>query len=494
MSPQLPPQNLEAEQALLGGLLRDPTRLSRVRAIGLTAEDFFRDDHATAFRGICELVEGGAPVDAISFAEWLRKNKFARRKKDVDAFVFELLECVPHGLDAPYHAGIVWGKSVARKLILAHEAGLKDAYSGNFDPEALVSRTFGRIDALRSVTDWDPEDGGEGVEVATLADVERIVGGERWVWPQWIVSGHMTVLAAEPGTGKTRLTLDLCRRVYRGELWPDGAEPTIEPGACSLWVASDRNHAELVPAAKAFGLPPEAVRFNASPELPCGGLRLDDPAEVRMLRRRVRSVRPWAVIIDTINKATRRILYRPEEADAFFAPILDLARDENVAVLALTHLSKGGEPLDRRIEGTCRVLWTLSRPDPDSDARRLAVPKSFALIPPPLGVEMGSEGSTYTDNPPSAPEGGNVGGRPNGTDNKLTAARAWILEQLAFGRVRCYQFFEDGQAAGHTRRTLLRALDALGITAQGPKSAQYYALRSGDGASEDSPEPAGAMF
>src|SRR5690606_33150655 len=62
---------------------------------------------------------------------------------------------------------------------------------------------------------------------ATVADVRRMLSETRWTWPGWIPSGRIIGIGGFEGTGKTRFALDLARRIWNGEPWPDGQDATL---------------------------------------------------------------------------------------------------------------------------------------------------------------------------------------------------------------------------------------------------------------------------
>src|SRR5262249_59305982 len=68
---RVPPQSLEAEQSVLGGILLDNTALDRLAEI-LHADDFYREAHRKIFRGMQRLSERNEPVDLITLSEGLR--------------------------------------------------------------------------------------------------------------------------------------------------------------------------------------------------------------------------------------------------------------------------------------------------------------------------------------------------------------------------------------------------------------------------------------
>ena len=70
---RVPPQSVEAEQAVLGGLMLAPESLDRVGDF-LTEHDFYRRDHRLIYRGIRELSEKNKPFDAVTLGEWFEAN------------------------------------------------------------------------------------------------------------------------------------------------------------------------------------------------------------------------------------------------------------------------------------------------------------------------------------------------------------------------------------------------------------------------------------
>jgi hypothetical protein len=303
----------------------------------------------------------------------------------------------------------------------------------------------------------------EAPDYATLDDLSRLVSTQCWLWPGWIASGVVNALAAEPGIGKTRFALDLARRLWHAEPWPDGHPPTAPCHTRTLWVPGDRNFAELVQVARDFNLPGQALALGAPPEDPVGGLDLDDPESLEALAGHIRSAGPALVVIDTIGMVTARNLCRTDEARAFYAPLIEMAARTDVAILGLTHLSIHKEALGRRVVEKARVLLKLTHPDPDGQPmrRRLWVDKMAGIFPPPLGVTMGSSGNTYDLEPPVEP--GSVEARLVKPSTKLRACTAWLAERLDSGPMRLAELRRSARAAGFPPGTLYAAKAALGV-------------------------------
>jgi hypothetical protein len=479
---RLPPQDAEAELALLGGLVNGAPRwMPYVRSV-VEPGDFYRDSHQILYREICRLYDETGDCDPVLLAIRLREaGQWDRIGAD------RILAAASERASAAFvdrYAATVRARAKEREAIAAAHEILRRGYEGRMDAPRLLADLAGRLSARDRPAAAQAAIPLE--DVASLEDVRRDVGEEDWLWNGWLVAGHMTVLASQPGYGKTRLAMDLCRRMWGALEWPDGTLASRPRETRSLWVASDRHHGQLCQVAREMGLPPDAVRLNATRRDPCGGLKLDDPGDVELLARRVEAVRPGLLVLDTVNKATRRLLYRTEEAEEFFGPILDIARSRRVAVLALTHLSKSGDPLDRRIEGYCRVLWRLDRPDPGQPARRkLSVDKSIDLYPAPLGITMGTEGNTYDLAPPCPPDVQRAAAAPAAAPvgrpaTALAAASAWLRRHLADGPALCRTTIDAAEQAGHSRKTLFRAADAIGAFREGAPPNQYFRLPGPD--------------
>ncbi|MGA2701530.1 MAG: AAA family ATPase [Isosphaeraceae bacterium] len=298
---------------------------------------------------------------------------------------------------------------------------------------------------------------------ATLADVARIVSAQPWLWKGWLALGVLNAVAADPGVGKTRFALDLARRIYHGESWPDGQQATLPRGTRTLWVQGDRNFAEMLQASSDFDLPYEAVVLGSSPDEPFGSLDLDDPDTLAAIGDRIQAAAVPLAIIDTVGMTTSRNLSRPDEAREFFAPILELCQKTGVAVLGLTHLSANKEALGRRIVEKARVVIKMTQPDPEGqpDRRRLWVDKTAIVKPPALGITMGTAGNEYDFDPPKEPDP--MPKRRGPAPEKLEECKTWLAAQLTPNPTRVRDVRKTAEQAGFAPGTLYAARDALGV-------------------------------
>jgi len=112
---RVPPQSVEAEQAVLGGLMLAPEAYDTV-ADGLNERDFYRRDHQLIFRAIRELAEKSRPFDAVTLGEWFESNGHAELVAG-GSYLIELASTTPSAANIKAYAEIVRDKSVLRQLI-----------------------------------------------------------------------------------------------------------------------------------------------------------------------------------------------------------------------------------------------------------------------------------------------------------------------------------------------------------------------------------------
>ena len=130
---RVPPHSIEAEQAVLGGLMLSGQAWDRI-ADKLSEEDFYRKEHRLIFRAIGELSGKNMPCDAVTLGEWFESNGIAELVGGT-GYVVELANATPSAANIEAYAQIVREKSVMRQLI---DAGTEIASNG-FQPEGRSS-------------------------------------------------------------------------------------------------------------------------------------------------------------------------------------------------------------------------------------------------------------------------------------------------------------------------------------------------------------------
>ena len=112
---KVPPHSIEAEQAVLGGLLLSSRAWDMVADV-ITETDFYREDHRLMFRAIHELSDGGKPCDAVTVTEWFESHGKVEQV-DGGAYISQLASNTPSAANVKAYAQIVREKSILRQLI-----------------------------------------------------------------------------------------------------------------------------------------------------------------------------------------------------------------------------------------------------------------------------------------------------------------------------------------------------------------------------------------
>lgn len=214
------PASLEAEQSTLGGVLIKPEALADVSAI-LRTDDFFFPGHREIFDSMATVTAAGAPLDIIAVADDLRKRGMLSRLDDGEVYLLKLMTETPTAENVMYYATLVHEKAQLRRLIAACTEIAARAYGdfGEFEPfmqeaEAQVAavvdggerdddpvRLGDVIDDVLDVVEKQSKDPDAFyVRTGVTAYNEKIGGNRR---------GHLIVVAALPGDGKTSWMFDV---------------------------------------------------------------------------------------------------------------------------------------------------------------------------------------------------------------------------------------------------------------------------------------------
>ena len=115
MDSRIPPQNIEAEQSVLGAMMLDKEAIAKASEI-LTSEDFYREAHRVIFNAMLELYNKNEAVDMVTITDILRRDN---KLEDIGgiAYITALANVVPTAANVKYHADIVAEKSVLRQLV-----------------------------------------------------------------------------------------------------------------------------------------------------------------------------------------------------------------------------------------------------------------------------------------------------------------------------------------------------------------------------------------
>ncbi|MBC6942037.1 MAG: replicative DNA helicase [Xanthomonadales bacterium] len=142
---RVPPHSIEAEQAVLGGLMLSPEAWDRV-ADRIGVDDFYRKEHRVIYRAIEDLANKSMPCDAVTLGDWFVANNLADQVGGA-SYVIELANSTPSAANITAYADIVREKSVLRQLIdvgteIAGDAFVPDGRSSKELLEVAEQKVF----------------------------------------------------------------------------------------------------------------------------------------------------------------------------------------------------------------------------------------------------------------------------------------------------------------------------------------------------------------
>lgn len=392
-----PPHDATAEQSVLGGMMLSKDAIADVVEV-LRAADFYRPAHQTIYNAILDLFGKGEPADPITVAKVLA-DKGELQRLGGAPYLLTLTQTVPTAANAGYYAEIVAEKAILRRLIEAGTRIAQYGYAGAdgqdiaevvdraqaeiFDVAGtqatndvlaladLLEPTVDEIDAIASR-------GGISAGVPTgFTDFDDLTTG--------LHAGQMITVAARPGTGKSTWALDVMRSC------------SIRHGMASVMFSLEMSRTEIVMrllSAQASvrlkhmrtGQMSEddwarlATTMENITEAP---LLIDDSPNLTMTEIRAKARRLKQrynlklVVVDYLQLMTsgKRVESRQQEVSEFSRQLKLLAKELDVAVIAVSQLNRGPEQrVDKKpqladlresgaIEQDSDIVILLHRPD-----------------------------------------------------------------------------------------------------------------------------------
>jgi replicative DNA helicase len=361
---KLPPQNLEAEQSVLGSLLIDKDAIIRVADV-VKPDDFYKDIHGLIFETMLDLYEKREPIDVLSLANGLQERKLLETVGG-RSYLASLANSVPSSSHVINYAQIVQKKATLRRLLkvateitqlgyneserveeLLDKAeqsifGVSQKYlKQNFIPiKSILTEAFDRIDELH-------KESGKLRGIPTgYRDLDNILAG--------LQKSDLIILAARPSIGKTTLALDIARNVAVNSKVPVGIfslemskEQLVDRLLCSqanidLWkmrtgkLSEDEDFTSI---GHAMGVLSEAPIF------------IDDSATANVMEIRTKARRLQAehnlgmIVLDYLQLMQGEIATenRVQEISAITRALKSIARELNIPVLVISQLSRAVE-------------------------------------------------------------------------------------------------------------------------------------------------------
>ncbi|MGD8463596.1 MAG: replicative DNA helicase [Anaerolineae bacterium] len=360
---RLPPQNVEAEEAVLGSLLIDPDAIIRIAAV-LKADDFYREKHGWIYDAIFTLHERREPVDFLTVVDELE------RREQLDelggaAYITSLINRVPTSIHAEHYARIVERTATRRRLIEAAGGIAALAYQEADDVEEVVDHAeqilFGvserriarELVPIRQILsdyydriEYLTQHRGEMIGIPTgFHDIDKILGGMQ--------RSDLVILAARPSVGKTSLALSFAHNAAK--------KYGQRVAFFSLEMSNEQVVQRLISAETGIGsqrlrrgeiAQDEWGRFmKATSDLAETHFYIDDTPGISTLELRTKARRLHSevgldlLIIDYLQlmRGDYRAENRVQEIASISRGLKGLARELDLPVLALSQLSRGVE-------------------------------------------------------------------------------------------------------------------------------------------------------
>jgi replicative DNA helicase len=365
---RIPPNNLDAERAVLGSAILDRNALMTVVEM-LEADDFYEPRHALAFETLKGMTRKDKAVDELTFQEEMSRQDLWDRVGG-PAFTSMLFDCVVTSANVEHYCAIVREKSIHRALIRAgaeitrsgyaeeaesHEA-LSAAEKKIFDITRRGSRSSirGIEDVVTSVFNTIERNSQEGVQSNSVKsgfdDLDSITGGFQ--------PGSLNIIAARPSVGKTALALNISSNAAISENVPTlifSLEMSSEQIASRLLSSIARVNLKQLMDSRKFDNSQWTALTHAASRLCNAPLFIDDSSMLSTfdLRARCRRFmsrhanRKCLVVVDYLqlmsSDSRRSDNNRQQEVADISRMLKAVAREFEIPVIALSQLSRNVE-------------------------------------------------------------------------------------------------------------------------------------------------------
>jgi len=358
---RVPPQNLEAESSVLGGILLENDAVNLVLEL-LRAEDFYRESHRKIFRAMIELSNRNEPVDVITLSECLT-GRGELEAVGGSAYLASLNDFVPTAANISYYARIVREKSILRHLINAATEVATKGYEGRDNVEELldsaekvifditeqrIKSSFVKIgdmmkDSIKMVEKlFERKTMITGVPTG-FKDLDTKTAG--------LQPSDLIIVAARPGMGKTAFSLNVASHaafsgygvaVFSLEMAKEQlalrllcSEARVDNSKVRTGYLSDRDFPKLATAAGK--LHDALIYIDDTPAISILELR----AKARRLARD-RDKKLGLIIVDYLQlmRGTGAAQNREQEISEISRSLKALAKELRVPVLAISQLNR----------------------------------------------------------------------------------------------------------------------------------------------------------
>jgi len=298
----------------------------------------------------------------------------------------------------------------------------------------------------------------------------------RWLWPGWIPYGLLSLLVAVPGTGKSYLALDLCRRLIAGATFPDGLR--IGEGCRALYVDAENTPQIMRQRLADWTREQRQGLYYLRPDPERLMLNLSEYEDRDLLLEAVYRARPRLVVIDSYGSITLRGENAKEDVQQLLSFLSKMAIEYDIALVVIHHLRKrstaqltlpgmmdidairGSSHIPAMARNVLGLQWVSGGADRNGPRKLQVIKSNLDRYPEPLGV--------WFDSHPDHPELAvlRYGPAPQDEDetpSKLEECAAWLLAVLAEeGPLSPAEVIDLAKYESFSESTLYRARKALG--------------------------------
>ncbi len=359
---RLPPQNIEAEEAILGGILIDPEAIGRVTEI-MTPEAFYIGAHRSIYQAALDLQARGLPTDLMGIASWL-KDKGTLEKVGGQSRLAQLVDRTISAANIDQYAKLVIDKYTRRKLIQSGGEIIQLGYETETPLEDVLDQSE---QALFGITQERPTQGltaTSDILTDTFSDIEQrslgmVLPGlacgfyDLDAMTQGFQRSDLIIAAARPSMGKTSLVLNVARNIAGTHKQPV-AVFSLEMSKAQLIYRLLSSEAKIESGRLRTGRiaqhewEPMGHAINTLSQLP---IFIDDTpgigvSEIRSKSRRLQAEQGGTlglILIDYLQLMEGTGDNRVQELSKITRSLKGLARELNVPVIALSQLSRGVE-------------------------------------------------------------------------------------------------------------------------------------------------------
>jgi len=363
-SHKLPPQNLEAEQSVLGGILIENYSINKVVEV-LKPDDFYREAHRKIYKALIDLSERDEPADLITLTNELRNNDHLDSIGGA-SYVASLIDSVPTAANIEYYAKIVKEKSILRKLIQTSTEIITQSYEDRGDVEGFLDeaeRAIFDISENRVRPSFYPirdivkesfkilERLYEKKELVTgipsgFKDLDRMTAGFQ--------PSDLIIVAGRPSMGKTAFCLNLAQYAAIQKKIPIAIfSLEMSKEQLGIRMLCSEAHVEGTRLRSGFLSESDWPRLTiAAGNLSDASIYIDDSAALTILELRAKARRLkiehgglGMLIVDYLQlmKGRTRVESRQQEISEISRSLKALAKELNIPVIAVSQLSRKTE-------------------------------------------------------------------------------------------------------------------------------------------------------